>query len=215
MASDYGDEAGGKLLDWMLRIGQEAGAEAMARSARELSERLAGIRGTIAGGRAEAIAADGAPTYAKLSLEELSGLPEYATIKEIVSDRLRAASVEHHILPGEVDGRGHHVEVLRRRVGDLLHGRAAVEQLDRCAPLGGSPVVEAEEVGCRRLRVEVDEQGPEAPGGEDGGGLPSRGASVRNGTAFPAPLAADMRTGPPAAMWLSMRNGYGAARHVR
>mgnify|MGYP000770986179 CR=1 FL=1 len=42
MASDYGDEAGGKLLDWMLRIGQEAGAEAMARSARELSERLAG-----------------------------------------------------------------------------------------------------------------------------------------------------------------------------
>ena len=81
MASDYGDEAGGKLLDWMLRIGQEAGAEAMARSARELSERLAGIRGTIAGGRAEAIAADGVPTYAKLSLEELSGLPEYATIK--------------------------------------------------------------------------------------------------------------------------------------
>ena len=101
MASDYGDEAGGKLLDWMLRIGQEAGAEAMARSARELSERLAGIRGTIAGGRAEAMAAEGVPTYAKLSLEELSGLPEYATIKEVVSDKLRAASVEHHIIPGE------------------------------------------------------------------------------------------------------------------
>ena len=84
----------------MRRIGQEAGAEAMARSARELSERLAGIRGTISGGRAEAIAADGAPTYAKLSLEELSGLPEYATIKEVVSDKLRAASVEHHIIPG-------------------------------------------------------------------------------------------------------------------
>ena len=101
MASDYGDEAGGKLLDWMLRIGQEVGAEAMERSARELSERLAGIRGTIAGGRAEAIAAEGVPTYAKLSLEELSGLPEYATIKEVVSDKLRAASVEHHIIPGE------------------------------------------------------------------------------------------------------------------
>lgn len=75
MASDYGDEAGGKLLDWMLRIGQEAGAEA--------------------------IAAEGVPAYAKLSLEELSGLPEYATIKEVVSDKLRAASVEHHIIPGE------------------------------------------------------------------------------------------------------------------
>ena len=28
-------------------------------------------------------------------------LPEYATIKEVVSDKLRAASVEHHIIPGE------------------------------------------------------------------------------------------------------------------
>ena len=34
MASDYGDEAGGKLLDWMLRIGQEAGAEARPLTAR-------------------------------------------------------------------------------------------------------------------------------------------------------------------------------------
>ena len=31
----------------------------------------------------------------------LPGLPEYATIKEVVSDKLRAASVEHHIIPGE------------------------------------------------------------------------------------------------------------------
>lgn len=30
-----------------------------------------------------------------------------------------------------------------------------------------------------------------------------------------APPAADMRTGSLAARWLSMRNGYGAARHVR
>ena len=42
------------------------------------------------------------------------------------------------------------------------------EQLDRGAPPGGGLVVESEEVGARRLRVEVDEQGPKAPGGEDG-----------------------------------------------
>ena len=85
----------------MLRIGQEAGAEAMARSARELSERLAGIRGTIAGGRAEAIAAAGATPNAKHRHEEHKENHEYATIKEVVSDKLRAASVEHHIIPGE------------------------------------------------------------------------------------------------------------------
>ena len=47
------------------------------------------------------------------------------------------------------------------------------------------------------------------------GAFPSRGAAVRIGTAFPAPLAADMRTESPTARWFSMWNGYGAAQHVR
>lgn len=50
---------------------------------------------------------------------------------------------------------------------------------------------------------------------EDGGAFPSRGAATLIGTASPVPLTADMRTGPPAARWLSARNGYRAAQHVR
>ena len=50
---------------------------------------------------------------------------------------------------------------------------------------------------------------------EDGGAFPSRGAATLIGTASPVPLTADMRTGPLAARRLSMRNGYGAAQHVR
>ena len=50
---------------------------------------------------------------------------------------------------------------------------------------------------------------------EDGGAFPSRGAATLIGTASPVPLTADMRTGAPAARRLSMRNGYGAAQHVR
>ena len=50
--------------------------------------------------------------------------------------------------------------------------------------------------------------------GGDDGLLPSRGDAVRIGTTFPAPLAADMRTGSLAARWFPLRNGYGAARHV-
>ena len=46
MASDYGDEAGGKLLDWMLRIGQEAGAEAMARSLSETTSLIVAYSGS-------------------------------------------------------------------------------------------------------------------------------------------------------------------------
>ena len=55
-----------------------------------------------------------------------------------------------------------------------------------------------------------------------GGGIAARtialsrlDAAIRTGTAFPAPLAADMRTGSLAAGRLSMRNDYGAAQHVR
>ena len=51
-------------------------------------------------------------------------------------------------------------------------------------------------------------------GGNDGA-FPSRGAATLIGTAPPVPLAADMRTGPRAARWLSTWNGYGAAQHVR
>ena len=51
--------------------------------------------------------------------------------------------------------------------------------------------------------------------GEDGGGLPSRDASVRSRMAFPAPLAADVRTRSLAVRLFVARNGYGAARHVR
>ena len=50
---------------------------------------------------------------------------------------------------------------------------------------------------------------------EDGGAFPSRGAATLIGTASPVPLTVDMLTGPLAARWLSMRNGYGAAQHVR
>ena len=49
----------------------------------------------------------------------------------------------------------------------------------------------------------------------DGGGFPSRGAATLIGTASPVPLTADMHTGPLVARRLSMRNGYGAAQHVR
>ena len=36
MASDFGDEAGQELYDWMLRIGQDAGGKAMSDAAGKL-----------------------------------------------------------------------------------------------------------------------------------------------------------------------------------
>ena len=44
MASDFGDEAGGELYSWMLRIGQDAGEQAMRDAAKSLAGALRNLR---------------------------------------------------------------------------------------------------------------------------------------------------------------------------
>ena len=97
MPSDFGDEAGGKLLDWMLRIGQDATQDVMAGCAEQLAEALRKTRGGIDG--AQAVKDERTVEYAKLSLAELQKLPEYSTIKEIIAGKLDAAGVRHTIAP--------------------------------------------------------------------------------------------------------------------
>lgn len=71
MATDFGDESGEKLFDWMLRVGQEAGQEALAKSAKGLAE---AIRSTCAG---------------------IEDLPEYETLADMISSQLKKEGVEH------------------------------------------------------------------------------------------------------------------------
>ena len=47
MASDYGDEAGEKLFDWMLRMGQDASQDAIRASAERLKNAIRNLRGQI------------------------------------------------------------------------------------------------------------------------------------------------------------------------
>jgi hypothetical protein len=101
MPSDFGDEAGGKLLDWMLRIGQDATQDVMVGCAEQLAETLRKTRGGIEG--AQDAKGESTVEYAKLSLAELQKLPEYSTIKEIIAGKLTAAGVQHAIAPA--DGR--------------------------------------------------------------------------------------------------------------
>lgn len=94
MPSDYGDEAGGKLLDWMMRIGQEAGEAAMARSAESLMGAIRNTKTAIERVQAEP-AEEGKPGYAKLDLSEFQALPEYESVKEAISRALESDAVEH------------------------------------------------------------------------------------------------------------------------
>lgn len=95
MATDFGDESGEKLFDWMLRVAQEAGQEAIAKSAKNLANAIKKTCADID----EAIGAEGgaakAPEWGKLNMREFADLPHYETLKEMISARLKEDGVEH------------------------------------------------------------------------------------------------------------------------
>ncbi len=98
MPSDFGDESGEKLFDWMLSVGQDAGKEAMAHGAARMAMAFRGFAGDAAReGRALANAKDpdAAPEWAKLSLRELEELPEFGTIKEAIAAKLDREALSH------------------------------------------------------------------------------------------------------------------------
>lgn len=103
MASDFGDESGEKLFDWMLRMGQDAGQDAIRASAERLKGAIRNLRGRI--DESEQEGQGGAKEYARLNLSEFEELPDYAFLKEIIDNKLDEAAIEHDFV--NVDGRDH------------------------------------------------------------------------------------------------------------
>lgn len=98
MPSDFGDESGEKLFDWMLRLGQEAGQAAMAHSAARVSMAFRNAVGEIGHGQSAAAGierASEATEWAKLNLHEFKDLPEFETIKEIIDANLDREALSH------------------------------------------------------------------------------------------------------------------------
>ena len=89
MPSDFGDESGEKLFDWMLRIGQDASEAALidkcgAPQGRVQERTWRGesrCRRHRRGRRAST-------EWAKLRMAEFEALPEYETIKEAIDSKL-------------------------------------------------------------------------------------------------------------------------------
>lgn len=103
MASDFGDESGEKLFDWMLRLGQDAGERAITENARKLKEAIHRLRGEVREG--QGAPAEEARQFARLNLAEFEELPDYESIKAIIDERLDAAAIEHDF--AVVDGHDH------------------------------------------------------------------------------------------------------------
>lgn len=94
MTDDFGDDSGEKLVDWMIRIGQDAGESAMTASGERLASAFRRARGddAIEGG---AEADLGVAEWAKLDLSEFTSLPEYETIRQVIDEKLYREGIRH------------------------------------------------------------------------------------------------------------------------
>ena len=105
MASDFGDDSGEKMVDWMLAVGQEAGDSAMCASAERLKQAFRSARGSL-GDAEEASEDENLEDWVKLRLREFEELPEYETLREIIDEQLDRDAVEHDFFEDE-RGRGY------------------------------------------------------------------------------------------------------------
>ena len=104
MPSDFGDESGEKLFDWMLKVCQDASEAALLSSAERLKGAFKNARGEVgqmadAPGKGEQV-----PEWCKLSMAEFEALPEYGTIKEVIDSKLDSQKIEHDFFTDK-DGR--------------------------------------------------------------------------------------------------------------
>ena len=90
MASDFGDESGEKLIDWMMRVGEDAGKEAMLASADKLAEAFRRAREGLDKG-----IGGSAREWAKLDMKDFKDLPAYDSIKQIIDGAPAGRGVEH------------------------------------------------------------------------------------------------------------------------
>ena len=93
MPSDFGDDSGEKMVDWMMRVGQDMGGDAMAASAERLAKALRNARGGAEDG--PAAESEDVAEWARLNMREFEELPEYGTIRQIIDERLSAEGVRH------------------------------------------------------------------------------------------------------------------------
>lgn len=92
MASDYGDEAGEKLFDWMLQLGQKAGDRVAENAADRFSRALQHAKD----GKPDATTEprDG-KEWARLDMAEFKEIEGYPKLQQVISDRLRQDGIEH------------------------------------------------------------------------------------------------------------------------
>ena len=126
MASDYGDEAGSKMIDDFMRFGERMGERAMYARAAQMRQAFENAT-REAQGIAGAAAEERSPEWAKLDMHEFQRIEDYGSIKGIIEGRLAERGVTSAWFPDPEKGR----EYLLFRIAAAQEGWRPCDALPR------------------------------------------------------------------------------------
>ena len=166
MASDYGDEAGEKMVDDFMRFGERMGGRAMYERAHRIQRACENAtREAMRSAGGDAPEPSESPEWAKLDMAEFRRIEGYDGIKGIIEAKLAARGVESAWFADPKTGK----EYLLFRIADAREVWSAFDELGREAGRAGELAAEALR---RRERAEPEKGRDERP-------LDERAASVR------------------------------------
>lgn len=166
MASDYGDEAGEKMVDDFMRFGERMGERAMYERAHRIQRACENAtREAMRSAGGDAPEPSEPPEWAKLDMAEFRRIEGYDGIKGIIEAKLAARGVESAWFADPKTGK----EYLLFRIADAREVWSSFDELGREAGRAGELAAEALR---RRERAEPEKGRDERP-------LDERAASAR------------------------------------
>ena len=127
MASDYGDEAGSKMIDDFMRFGERMGERAMYARAAQMQKAFRNATRSAQELSGDHAPGGDAPEWAKLDMREFQGIEDYDAIKGIIGDRLAAHDVGSTWFPDPETGK----EYLLFRIADAREVWQSFDELSR------------------------------------------------------------------------------------
>lgn len=164
MASDYGDEAGEKMLDNFMRFGERMGERAMYARADRMQHAFQNATRAARGTARKATPdREVSPEWAKLDMAEFREIEDYDGIKGIIEDKLTAHGVESTWFPDPASGK----EYLLFRIADAQEVWRSFDELSH------------ETDGAKEKAAEVIKAKAEAQRGEEARGDAERAPDVQ------------------------------------
>ena len=127
MASDYGDEAGSKMIDDFMRFGERMGERAMYTRAAQMQRAFQNATRSAQELTGDRAPEGDAPEWAKLDMQEFQGLGDYDGLKGIIEGKLAAHSVWSAWFPDPETGK----EYLLFRIADAKEVWQSFDELSR------------------------------------------------------------------------------------